>query len=247
MLPRWHSEAELLLAPGGFALRAVARGLRPSARVTQRACPPQPGGQAWRAPLAALADALHELPRGARLRVVLSSGFARYALVPFSAAVVGRAATEALAAQVFRQVHGERADAWRIRVAGAPVGRQGLACALDAALLEALAEAARARGIARLALEPSLAAAFNAARRRLPRSCWFVVTEPGSRVLALLIDGAWRHVAAERCDSQTDADLAQALAREAFLAEDAPADLPCWRAHFDPAAKRALKPELRLQ
>jgi hypothetical protein len=81
-----------------------------------------------------------------------------------------------------------------------------------------------------------------------------VVTEPGSRVLALLIDGAGRHVAAERCDSQPHADLAQAdaglaraLAREAALAADAPADLPCWRAHFDPAAKRALKPELRLQ
>lgn len=181
-------------------------------------------------------EALSGLPRGARCRLVVSSAFARYALVPFSADVIGREAGEALAAHVFRRTHGERVDAWRVRIAPAPAGHPRIACALDAALLDALAAAARERGVTLRAIEPAFVAGFNAARRRLPASCWLAVAEPGRLVLGLLIGGRWRHLAAERCGTDPRASIERALGREAMLAEDAgaTANLACWMVRFEP-------------
>src|SRR5262249_43208963 len=97
-----------------------------------------------RGPLAAPGDAMRSARRGTRCRIVVSNALARFALVPFSTAVVGREAEEALAAHVFRGTHGERVDGWRIRVAPARLGEQRVACALDAGLLDAIPGAARA-------------------------------------------------------------------------------------------------------
>ena len=186
-----------------------------------------------RGPLAALGKAMSTVARGTRCRIVVSNALARYALVPFSTAVVGREANEMLAAHVFRGTHGERVDGWRIRVAPAPRGQLRIACALDAELLEGIAAAAQEHGLRVTSIEPAWAAGFNAAYRRLPASCWFAVTEPGRLVLGLLIDGEWRHIAAERCGPDVTTALRQALAREAIVAEDAAATrLPRWVAHF---------------
>lgn len=186
-----------------------------------------------RGPLAALGEAMRGLRRGTRCRIVVSNALARFALVPFSTAVVGREADEALAAHVFRGTHGERVDGWRVRVAPARLGEQRVACALDASLLDAIPGAAKAHGVQVSAIEPAWAAGFNAAYRRLPRSCWFAVTEPGRLVLGLLVDGAWRSLAAERCADDPRPALRQALARESTMTDDAAAArLPCWVAHF---------------
>jgi len=199
--------------------------LPPWRRPVQRLLRPPPAGAG---------DALSGLPRGSRCRVVVSSALARYALVPFSDAVVGREANEALAAHVLRRTHGERVDAWRIRVAPAPAGHPRLACALDAALLDQLFAAARERGILLSSVEPAFVAGFNAAYRRLPASCWLAVAEPGRLALGLLVDGRWVHVAAERHAADARSAVRRALAREALLVqekEDAAA-LPCWVVRF---------------
>jgi hypothetical protein len=197
-----------------------------------------------RAPLADPGEALSGLARGARCRVVVSSAFARYALVPFSPAVIGREANEALAAHVFRRTHGERVDAWRIRVAPARAGHPSIACALDASLLDALAAAAQERGVTLSAIEPAFVAGFNAARRDLPSSCWLAVIEPGRLALGLLRDGQWRRLASQRLGADVDSELPFALARESLLVEaaepaasvtDPAASLPCWTVRYDKA------------
>jgi hypothetical protein len=190
-----------------------------------------------RAPLGDPGAALSGLARGARCRVVVSSAFARYALVPFSSAVIGREANEALAAHVFRRTHGERVDAWRIRVAPAPAGHLRLACALDTSLLDVLAAAARERGVMLSAIEPAFVAGYNAACRRLPSSCWLAVVEPGRLALGLLRDGQWRRLASQRLNADVDSELPFALARESMLVEaaDTVASLPCWTVRYDKA------------
>jgi hypothetical protein len=186
-----------------------------------------------RGSLATLAQAGRALKRGTRCRIIVSNALARYALVPFSTAVVGREAEEALAAQVFRGTHGERAEGWRVRVAPARRGERRIACALDATLLDAIPAAAAEHGLRVTAIEPAWVAGYNAAYRRMPPSCWLAVTEPGRLVLGLLIDGEWRQLAAERCVGDARSALRQALQREATLADDpAAARLPCWVAHF---------------
>lgn len=190
-----------------------------------------------RPPLADPGDAMSGLARGTRCRVIVSSAFARYALVPFSAAVAGREANEALADQVFRRTHGERVDGWRVRVAAAPAGHPRVACALDASLLDALAAAAQKRGVTLSAIEPAFIAGFNAVCRRLPSSCWLAVVEPGRLALGLLIEGRWRRLASERCGTEVHEALACALVREALLVEgaEAVAKLPCWTVRFGEA------------
>jgi hypothetical protein len=164
-----------------------------------------------RGPIATLGEAMRALRRGTRCRIIVSNALARFALVPFSTGV----------------------DAWRVRVAPARLGEQRLACALDAALLDAIPGAAQAHGVQVSAIEPAWAVGFNAAYRRLPASCWFAVTEPGRLVLGLQIDGEWRQLAAERCGDEPRPALRRALAREATMADDpAAARLPCWVAHF---------------
>jgi hypothetical protein len=186
-----------------------------------------------RGSIATLGEAMRALRRGTRCRIIVSNALARYALVPFSTAVVGREAEEALAAHVFRGTHGGRAEDWRIRVAPARRGARRIACAVDKTMLDAIPAAAAEHGLGVSAIEPAWAAGYNAAYRRLPASCWFAVTEPGRLVLGLLIDGEWRQLAAERCGDDARAALRQALLREGTLADDPAASrLPCWVAHF---------------
>lgn len=243
MLPRWRDQASVLLAPHAVTLRFVARGLRPAARVT--VFPRGPGEAPWQA---TLGDAMRGLPAGAICRIIVSSCFARYALVPFSPALVDRKAIEGLAAQVFRHRHGEQAQAWTCRVAPASVGDSRLACALDAALVETVESVARTSGVILAALEPALTAAFNAARGRMPLSCWFATVETGRLVLGLLVGGKWTHLAAERCAGHWEAALARMLSREALMvaAESLNDGLPCWVARFGATADAdPERPEVR--
>ena len=242
MSPQWRDEALALLSPRGAALELVRRGLRPVARVSEHRSGETAAGEPWRAPLAALAAALATMPRRTRCRVVVSSAFARYALVPFSATLIDRRSNEALAEHVFRHTHGDQAGAWVFRVAPAAPGRRRLACALDAALVEAIRTTALASGVALEGVEPALTAAFNAARGDLPRSCWFAETEPERIVLGLLIDGEWVHLAAERPSGDPQAALPRMLARESLLcAADLAGDLPCWLTRFDESASVRLE------
>lgn len=250
MLPRWRSEAGIYFSPRGAALRLAPRGLLPlarTARVTERrAAAPSAAGEPWRTPLAALGEAMRELPRRTSCRVVVSSAFARYALVPFSPALIDRKANEGLAAHVFRHVHGEPAESWTFRVAAAPVGRHRLACALDMALVEGIEAAARSARVTLAAIEPALGAGYNAARRRLPRTCWFAAVEPDKVSLGLLAAGAWTHLAGERYAGDWEGALERMLAREALIAPAAPGSAapPCWIARFGSQTDPA-HPEIR--
>lgn len=235
MSPQWRDDALALLSPRGAALRLFPRGLRPVARLSTHPSGESSAGEPWRAALAGLVGALHTLQRRTRCRVIVSSAFARYALVPFSTTLVDRRSNEALAEHVFRHIHGEQAGAWAFRVAPAAAGQRRVACALDSALVEAITSAAKACGLSLEAIEPALVAAFDSARGALPRSCWFAQAEPDRIVLGLLNDGEWVHLAAERPSGDAETALARMIARESLLcAADAPSgDLPCWIARFD--------------
>src|SRR3970282_1821822 len=90
-------------------------------------------------------------------------------------------------------------------------------------------------------IEPALGAAYNAARRRLPRSSWLAAVEPDKLSLAPRARRGWVHVAGERHAEDWEGALARMLAREALIAAAAPggAAPPCWIARFgsetDPA------------
>lgn len=232
----------MLLSPRGVTVRFAPRGLRSEARLATRTGKIGPPDEPWRGAIDAMTEAMQELPPRTRCRIITSSVFARYALVPFSPALARREANEALAAHVFRHVHAERAQSWRFRVAPAPAGFNRIACALDAALVDAIATTARSRRLMLAAVEPVLVAGFNAARARLPLSFRFAAVEPERLVLGLSVAGQWRRIVTERCSGDVNAALARLLAREALLSPAESSDdepPPCWTASFEADADPA--------
>jgi hypothetical protein len=169
--------------------------------------------------------------------VVLADQFVRYALLPHNETLKGDAQWAALARHRFSVLHGPRADEWEVKVAAtAPYGVR-LACAVDRALIERMAEAF-VRSQVRLAMvQPFLVAAFNRIRRQVGNgACWIVVEETGRLTLALIQRGAWVAIRARRSDPQWRKVLGEILEREsAFLGLSQPVTrvIVCAQGAFD--------------
>lgn len=193
---------------------AVSREWLPAASAGPDAAP-------WRGAVQALEQALAILAvRPARARVVLSSRLVRYALVPWSDALGGADEEAAFARHCFERVYGDAAAEWELRVSDEPDGAPRLACAVDAALPGALRDAFAAAGVWLESIQPALMAVCNTHRRRLRgRHAWLVLIEPGSLCLALRGRGRWVRVRNVRIGPGWRAELAQVLAREAYLVE----------------------------
>lgn len=100
----------------------------------------------WQAdapPHVAIIDALRQCigspsPRSAILRVQLTDTLVRYANIPWQAGLGSDADWRALAALRFREVHGDIATQWRVRLDPAAPGEDALAAAMDETLVAAL-------------------------------------------------------------------------------------------------------------
>jgi hypothetical protein len=134
------------------------------------------------------ADGLRRLPGTDRLEVVLSNHLVRYALLPWSPALTTDDEWMAYARHVFDSTYGADAAGWRIRVCDGGRGKARVACATDAALLDAIAAVERVASI-----QPHLMAAFNARRGEFGADPgWFVLHEPGRLTLGLVAGGEWK-------------------------------------------------------
>lgn len=153
----------------------------------------------WPARLEALSRLLAErrpLPR--QLRVVLANGLVQYQLLPWRSGIAGGAEWQAYAGLRFREVYGENADDWSLRVSEAVPGRTRLACAMPRALLEGLRGLER-HGVRLASVQPQFAAVFDRQRRRLGRNSFgLAVVEPDRVCLALLDGRDWQAI---RCES----------------------------------------------
>ena len=222
----WRDRLLISLAPGAVALARIAGGLRPRLAGRQVLdCDPAFGAEPWQGAVAAVGSAVEAL-RGTRMSatVVLSNHFARYAIVPFDAAVAGPEEELALARFHFSKVHGERANGWDIRLSEEPRGAPRLASAVDAGLIEAIRGRFPAGGNLRLvSVQPYLMSAFNLWRRHLARDSWLLLVEPRQACCALLGARKWLAVRAARGDFSTAGAWAALLDRELLRTEAAPA------------------------
>lgn len=134
------------------------------------------------------AERLRQVPGEARLEVVLSNHLLRYAVLPWSAALSSEDEWMAYARHTFAATYGSDAAGWRVRLCDGGRGHNRIACAADAALLDAIAAVERV-----ISIQPHLMAAFNARRGEFGReSGWFVLHEPGRLTLGLVADGEWK-------------------------------------------------------
>jgi hypothetical protein len=190
----------------------------------------------WRPALQALGDAL--AARASRqASVVLADQFVRYALLPWNETLKTEEQWLALARHRFGAIHGAAAAEWELKITEtAPMGPR-LVCAVERALIEALAAKFAAARIALVSVQPFLVAAFNRIRASVGQgSCWIVVEEPRRLTLALIQRGVWMAIRSRRSDERWRAALPEILEREsAFLglAEPCTRVIVCAQGAFD--------------
>jgi hypothetical protein len=197
---------------------------------------PVTGASAWRAPLAALDQALQSRPPrrpalaarlpaalaaslAPRLDIVLSERFARWQVLPWQAEVATPEEQEAYARHRFREVYGDVARHWQVRCAPQPPGVATPACAIDGELLTALRALAAAHGCQLGSLRTLFASAAKRWGRKLPRGiAWLAMFEAGHLSLGLLQDRRLLALHGEPLGAATDSGevLAGLLARTAI-------------------------------
>jgi len=157
----------------------------------------------WTSAVEALAKETSAWRKRVDLTVVLSNRFVRYALLPAQAG--GATPDEELALARFQlaKIHGERAKGWEVRVS------DGLACAIDAALIPAL-KSGLPKNVRLVSVQPYLMAAYNRARARVPREgAWLFLAERDWSCLARLAPQGWGSVLNGR-----ETDCEQLIERE---------------------------------
>lgn len=156
--------------------------------------------------------------------VILSNHFMRYALLPWSDVPGDEAEELAYARHAFRQIYGDAAETWELRLSPGKAGLPQLACAVDSHLPDALRTMFGRSRIALESIQPHLMAAYNTCETILrERTAWFALVEPGSLCLALSHQGRLQSVRTMRLEGDGRVALPLILERESLLSESAAA------------------------
>jgi hypothetical protein len=176
------------------------------------------GGLAWPGAVAALESLLAgRKPGRAQLRVVLSSHYMRFCLVPWSEAINSPEELAGYARLCFEDIYGALGDGWSLRLSPEAAGLPRLAAAMPEELLAQLRNLAKANGLRLASVQPYLMAAFNRYRGALALDDFlFLVAEPGRGSLLLARGGRWAALRSVALDD-SDAALNDLLAREGEL------------------------------
>lgn len=201
-MSRWSGEPlRIALAPGEIAL---ARGARqqtvPAGREAISLLPVLD---------AALADAAWQ---AARVEVVLSQHFVRHVLTPSPGKPLSPAEEQALVAASLRDIYGELATHWTVRVHSQPPHAGLVGAAIDSAFAQELDALLTRHGFRHIALVPLVSLAVRRTPARL--AGWWVLAEPGWLSLFGSADGCWQHVAGLPIDDGWQEALPEWLARE---------------------------------
>lgn len=171
----------------------------------------------WQGPLAALAEVMAEFAApNASATVILSNCFVRYAVVPWRDGVANRKEQLALAAHCFKNVYGDRAGDWDIRVSDDGFRRNSLACAVDRGLLTQLDELFAERGVSLASVQPYFMTACNRFRKELEsqQSGCIALLERGRVTLGIFDRSGWQALTVRRVAEISADTLAPLLAQE---------------------------------
>ena len=196
MSPLWRDEVGAYLSPHRLCLVRMKRGAKPVPAAEHEQRLDGAKGDSWGAALDALTQMLAQSPwSGARTRVVLADHWARYAIVPWVAALNSAQERMAHGRQLLTSLYGDAVAGWDLRMSDAPPQATRVICAVPGELIEGVRAACTAHGGTLLSLQPQLVAAYEAWRPNLPPSnAWFVSIEQGSLAAARLGRHGWDRV-----------------------------------------------------
>jgi hypothetical protein len=221
---RWSPENLLIaLFPARVVAAKLVGGWRPRVidkRIVETAGPgpdPPDPAPAWQPTVAALDEMLSGFPGpGIPATVIVSSRFVRYTIVPWRDNVVGAPEQAEFARHCFRNIYGETAADWEIRVSSDGFRRNALASAVDAQMLGAVEKSLAGSGIPIASIQPNFMAACNRFRRELSghESGCIAVLEPGRVTLGIFDKSGWRTLSTRRIDTLKPEALVPVLAQE---------------------------------
>ncbi len=208
-------------------VRVRLRGLWPRRAVDHDsiACAAPVERVPWRDAVDGLAQWLAaETGRPPTVQVVLSASLLRWQLLPWRPELTHQSELAAFAQLRYAETFGKAAGEWQVMIALQPPGSATPACAVDAALVQAL-HAACARTGAQLDLVvPYFGHAVDHWRARLGAgTVWFGLIESDWLTLGLLRAGAWQSLRAQRLDGDWRAVLPGLMARMGVAAGGVPA------------------------
>lgn len=182
-----------------------------------------------------------DLPRFATLTAQISDRHVRYLNVPWQDGLSSEQDWSALAALRFREVHGEQAAHWQVRLTHATPGQIALAAAIDSALISGIETLLPKLQLQ--SLQPRFVVRLNRTLKRLPRAgAWFASIEAQRIVLAAVRGGKVESIRNEAIDGDAHGALSALLRRCAPLQETGDNSLPLWL--HDDAPQRAWPAQL---
>ncbi len=225
MSPLSRNELSIVFSPGSVALLSTGRKLtlrgaehRTFDRVVIH--PAGEGDALWGGALEALGPVLPRFAaRGMQASVVLSNHFVQYLLVPWCDNLSDDEEI-AHARHCFKEMYGDAADGWDVRVSPNSIGAPAMASAVDTRLLDELRGMLQGAGLNVASIRPHLMVAFNCCSQAFHgRNTWFALLEPGNLCLAFLQEGKFSWMRKIRIGGAWREELARHLEREAYLAD----------------------------
>jgi hypothetical protein len=178
-----------------------------------------PDDNAWIGAVVAFEAALREFSCK-RVRVILSSHFTQYQLLPWREDLNDEDEELAYARVALTETYGDVVAGWSVRLSDDPPGSCRVVAAVDSALLAALEKSALAANARIGSVQPALTAATNSWREHFgaDRSAWLAVHEEGRLCLALIEAGRWRWLRSVRVGADWAERLPELVEREVLLA-----------------------------
>jgi hypothetical protein len=214
----WPERLRIALCPDRLVVARVGIGLRN--RVYDKHivdCVPTSAGAAWHASIAALGAVLDGLQKpNAAVTIILSNHFVRYAIVPWRDSVTNIAEQAALARHCFKNIFGDVAANWDIRVSDGGFRRNAVASAVDRDLTIQLNQLFIDRKLSLPSVQPYFMTVCNRFSNELSsgKSGCFAVVECGRAAFGIYDHRGWQSLSARRLADVSEVGLAPVLAQE---------------------------------
>ena len=152
------------------------------------------------------------------IRIVLSSDFVRYLLLPAQVVTLSHAEKNAYAKAAFRQLHGPKADDWLISVDNAAPNQATMLAAIDQQLHLNLLQITASHDLKLVSLSPFLMQIVNGLQKQLKHFTGYLALVEGSRIILLNIkDAQINQLKSQFITNDWQIELNQFLDREQTL------------------------------
>lgn len=162
--------------------------------------------------------------------VIVSSHFARYAVIPWNAELAIETERQAYMHHCFNLTYGESAKAWDLRMSDPDFGKSTIASAINLGLLQVLHDVFSEANMTLAGVYPQLMLAINQTlsevkKQKKALKFWLVAIEKERVCLTLLMDGGWHFVKNVAIEADISTQVNALIQREIVrsnLSDDVP-------------------------